>query len=281
MKTSSLILLISLFIFSSSHAANLCSQVLNDSGPTASALMKELVDTDLGFLQQVQAQNLSVEQIKNLNQDALSGLNQITQTQSRPTKSISYAEANAFIQKIWQHPVVGKDTRYQRTETSIGYCFGRATFVHLEALRLGYTKDQIRKVWVVGEMDNGIVWDFHVATAIRNQNQEWYVIDTVTGRPLSPEDWYNQFLKMSTDKKLRFFATNPEKFTKAAGSYDRIQLGLDLDKESDWYQNYFKDLMQNFPKKKRIQKDATDQEEEESKHLLRTLFRNIFWLDRS
>ncbi|MFN9069231.1 MAG: hypothetical protein ACK5V3_18555, partial [Bdellovibrionales bacterium] len=76
------------------------------------------------------------------------------------------------------HPIVGMSALAKYDPTNeIGFCFGRALFVHLELLRRGVSKDSIKKVFVVGdivEQLNGqeIRWQFHVATAVRDTQGE-------------------------------------------------------------------------------------------------------------
>ncbi len=212
---------------------------------------KALVQADLEAMQKMESSQLSPELARAENQNTLSLLRNLPlHKPAEELQPMSVQQGNKWIQDISSHSVVGRgsDGKYEQPGTSIGYCFGRAAYVHLRALKEGYKKEQIKKLWVVGPMSYGINWAFHVATAVRDGAGEWRVIDPVVGSAVTPEVWFAKFEAMSVDKKLRLYVTNPEKFTFALGKYSRLQLGLNLSSQQDWYRGYFKDLMRSFHK---------------------------------
>lgn len=167
----------------------------------------------------------------------------------QPTQKRVYAVdrdfAVATLRSINRNPIVSDYALYDyKNGLEIGFCFGRATYVHLALLRAGVNKDSIKKVWVVGPMESGgLKWQFHVATAVLSTEGQWLVMDTFSGSVMTVAEWLSFMNENSQDNKLRLYVTNPEKFSVALGKYDRVQMGLDLSAEQDWYSHYFVKLM--------------------------------------
>lgn len=210
------------------------------------------VEADLLPIQQKNASRMSVSEMQKLNEKTLNELENyepskiLVSQKGERLNSLSYAWANTVMKSIDQHPVVSsyQYSKYNNKGVEIGFCFGRATYVHIALLRMGVNKEAIKKIWAVGPMDNGLNWAFHVATAVKgDQANQWWVIDNFPGKVLEARAWFNYMKPMSTDQKLQVFITEPEKFSVSLGKYDRVQLGLDLSRQDDWYSSYFKDLM--------------------------------------
>ncbi|RZA07157.1 MAG: hypothetical protein EOP11_08455 [Proteobacteria bacterium] len=191
------------------------------------------------------------------NEETLSGL------EHAPVdpKALPFSEAQAIeAHRVLDTNIVTSErSKYEQPGTSIGYCFGRAMFVHLWALKNHYRKDQIRKIWAVGSMktwDNN--WGFHVATMIRDgATGEWRIVDSYLRAPSTPRAWIKVFQAQNKEKQnLRFYITAPEKFTPNLGKYSRTQLGLDMTREKDWYKHYFTDMMQTLKIRKKLAEDA-------------------------
>lgn len=148
---------------------------------------------------------------------------------------------------VKNHPVVGLNVqKYERGDSSLGFCFGRATYLHLLFLKLGLQKNSIEKIWALGHIlddKRSGYWQFHVATMVYTQFQGWVVLDINVGYPMTVADWMQYYQKQNDDRKIRFYYTDPSKFGPSLGRYDRIQLGLDTPVELDWYKHYFKDMM--------------------------------------
>ncbi|AGH96710.1 hypothetical protein [Pseudobdellovibrio exovorus] len=161
---------------------------------------------------------------------------------------INLADAQRVLKVISDHPVTGHMAydRYNRPDENVGFCFGRAAFTHLLLLKMGLSRDSIVKVWAVGPMRTpGVTWDFHVASAAYVNGKGWLVLDTNYDAPMKLETWFGKMQEQNRqmDRKLRLYVTEPNKFGLELGKYDRIQMGLDLNRENDWYQHYFVDMM--------------------------------------
>ncbi|MGZ3691553.1 MAG: protein-glutamine glutaminase family protein, partial [Pseudobdellovibrio sp.] len=124
----------------------------------------------------------------------------------------------------------------------IGFCFGRATTAHIEALRAGISKDQVRKVWAVGHFKTGSAeWRYHVTTIVRNTEGRWIAIDPIFDRPIPVEQWYKEMQGFDVENNMRLFSTRAERFGPDEGAkYTPGQL------KASYFNNYFKDLMEGF-----------------------------------
>lgn len=155
-------------------------------------------------------------------------------------------------ESLQSHPVASKWAleKYKQEDTDIGYCFGRATYYHLLLLRLGLSKESMRKVWVLANIQHrGSDWGHHVALTVRGVRKgEWWVIDPFLGQVLSPRDWMAQVKRYTRDPMLRLYTTEAAKFSLNLGVYDPVQMGLRLRREADWYQGFFGDLLLWFRK---------------------------------
>lgn len=160
--------------------------------------------------------------------------------------SISLESAEFLRNQILENPVVSPwSNKYDQQGVSIGYCFGRATFVHMMLLKMGVQKASIQKIWAVGSMKaGGIMWQFHVATMAYTEAKGWVVIDSNHMNPLPVREWIAHYAKQSEDGRVRFYATDASKFAFEIGKYSRVQMGLDMTSDKDWYKNYFKDMFE-------------------------------------
>lgn len=165
-----------------------------------------------------------------------------------PADAISIDQAQNLLDSINEHPVVGDKAydSYNRKGTEIGFCFGRAAYVHLALLRMGVKKDAIKKIWTVGETGGEVNWIYHVATAVRTTDGNWTVIDNFVGHLLTAQEWASEMREMTVDGKKATFITDAKRFHPGADKYTRVELGLNLTKQADFYQHYFKDLFKWF-----------------------------------
>jgi hypothetical protein len=132
--------------------------------------------------------------------------------------------------------------------SEIGYCFGRAAYVHQMLLKLGLQNESIRKVWILGPTrvaGSTMQWQFHVATAAFTAEKGWVTIDSDEVAIETIQDWYKSQLSASVDNRARIYVTSPDKFSVDLGRYDRVQMGLDVEKEDDWYRHYFVDMLKS------------------------------------
>lgn len=214
------------------------------------------LNLDLLSYQETETSSLKELQINAINQQVIDDLyatpvdRLVRTTKGYRLNGLTKAWVDQVVESINRHPVVGyyQREKYNRENVSIGFCFGRATYTHLALLKMGVNKDAIRKAWVVGTMKAGnIKWAFHVTTLVKDYStNKWWAVDSVPGQVLELKDWYAHFKKQDQKANLRLYVSSPNKFSVSLGEYSRVQMGLDLTREQDWYQHYFKDLMNWF-----------------------------------
>lgn len=194
-------------------------------------------------------QFLSNEQVQKLNQELLQALDQYTPWPSGTrAQGISWKQAQKMVSLVGDHSVLGtrSEDMYLRPGEQMGYCFGRAMYLHLLALKLGVQKDSIKKIWAVGPMSsgvNGVLWGYHVGLLVYS-HEGWLVLDANQLQVVKIENWVQKFSELSVDQRIRFYVTEAEKFGLYAGKYSRFLLGLDLSKEEDWFRHYFVDMLE-------------------------------------
>ena len=160
--------------------------------------------------------------------------------------AIDRAQAQAILEAIRKNPIVSDAgaRKYDVRGSAIGYCFGRAAFVHVELLRRGVDPKSIGKIFAIGPLTyQDSIWDFHVATVVRSTNGGWWAIDGMTDDVLKVEPWMKQVLRWSLDDEnptLRFYFADASKFQPTPGTYSDKKLYDPL------YRGYFKDLAQWF-----------------------------------
>lgn len=192
--------------------------------------------------------NKTADQVAAENQRTLSELNTFVPKQNATrAQAVPIRWAKELLSVAYNHSVVGWNARehYKRDGVEIGFCFGRAMFMHLMLLKMGVQKDSIKKIWAVGPMQtsNGITWGHHVATLVFSREQGWVAVDTNHANPMPAKDWMAHYKAQNTDGKLKFYITEPEKFGIETVKYTRVNLGLGMNRESDWYQHYFVDML--------------------------------------
>lgn len=122
----------------------------------------------------------------------------------------------------------------------VGFCFGRAMTVHLEALFVnGLHNSQIKKLWVVGDMGQ---WGFHVTAAVYSTEGKWIAVDPIKGGPMPVRDWYESMKATDRRGDLLFFETEAKRFGPTATEYRRWGL------QDPYYNEYFTDLLNHYKK---------------------------------
>jgi hypothetical protein len=211
-------------------------------------------DWDLLLQQQIDTQNANLLEIRKMNRMELERLQNYSPIiLSDRAQTIDLPTAKKLVRTVNQHPVISswQEAKYNQPGVEIGFCFGRATYFHLALLKMGLHKSAIKKIWAVGPLEEGrISWQFHVATLVKTTDGTWLALDNFTGGPVSVKDWTERMQSLNPDKTLRFYISEPDKFSVSLGSYDRLQMGLDLSPDRDWYRGYFKDLMKSFSPQK-------------------------------
>lgn len=228
-------------LFLHSASAVTCRDVLQKSAVT------DIVTDSLEDYRRNEIADLSTEQIQLKNADTLGRIEAfVPPATSLRARAMSLSEAQVLIPFVQGHEVAGREAgpRYQRENVEIGYCFGRATLMHLLLLRLGLQKESILKVWAVGPMSAGnLTWGFHVSILAYVRGQGWMALDPNEAQPQALRSWMIKFANQNSDKKLRFYITEPDRFTVDIKKYNRLQMGIGLTAEVDWYRNYFSEML--------------------------------------
>lgn len=164
----------------------------------------------------------------------------VNQDSNKP-RVISLNEAVYVVNQANRNPVVAlhMNSKYDPDNRGIGFCFGRAMFIHLYLAYAGVNRANIKKAFVVGPMSNG-GWAWHVTTIVQSQDaygrEVWLALDPVAGMVKDVKSWYEYWLNQSDDGKLRLFIADSGKFGSTAGTYDERH------KTNAFYNQYFNDM---------------------------------------
>lgn len=206
-----------------------------------------LAERDLSQVYADETTGKTRDEIAEMNANTIAGIvNEVPGRHSEVrATAITEVDAAKLLKLTLDNPVVTPmSSKYDQPGVSIGYCFGRATFIHLMLLKMGLQKSSIRKIWAVGAMKAGpLTWQFHVATMAYTETLGWVVLDTNLRKPMPVREWIARYASQNEDGRLRIYATDASKFAFQVGKYSRVQMGLDLTKDQDWYRHYFKDMM--------------------------------------
>lgn len=195
-----------------------------------------------------QIELLSNEEVQSLNRSFVETMQgYVPPANTHRAQAIDTARAQRMLDIVLDHPTIGlrNDDVYMRPNEEMGFCFGRAMYLHLLALKLGVQKESIKKIWAVGPMESdspGISWGYHVGLLIFSK-EGWIVLDPNMGRWYRIHEWIDTFSKKSQDGRIRFYATEPDKFGLYSGKYSRYILGSDLTITEDWFRHYFVDMI--------------------------------------
>jgi hypothetical protein len=165
-------------------------------------------------------------------------------------RAATQKEADSFVKKMDQHPVNGsaREAKYD-PEECFGFCFGRASLIHHEAIRRDIDPEAIRKIWAVGSLEKE-KWHFHVSTILKAKGRgTWWAADTIYRSAINVETWMDRMERSSDDGRVMFFVTDPRRFSVYSPQF---YTGLDLlgDGKSDYYNGYFRDYFEFTLKKK-------------------------------
>lgn len=234
-----------LFIGASAHAGALrCEKLFQRS--EAPALVPHA--DDLLARSSREGRQMSEAEIKRLNDEMYNSLVDYRPPEnSSRARSITMQDAQSVLDAIRSNEVTGSYGVYDQPDVSIGYCFGRASFAHLMLLKMGVQKESIFKMWAVGPMkvhgSDTLTWQFHVTPVVFTRDMGWVALDTNERRPQKISHWISKYEAQSTDKKMRFYLSDASKFGVNMDRYTRVQMGLDLARENDWYKGYFQDML--------------------------------------
>jgi len=108
---------------------------------------------------------------------------------------------------VFNHPVTSLDALPKYDPTGIiGFCFGRSMAVNLVARQMGLKKKSIKKVFIVGDLRSGEdpEWRFHVTTALKGPENQYYAIDPIMNGFMPLESWISR-VKNVWDKKRKAY----------------------------------------------------------------------------
>ncbi len=219
---------------------------------------KSLVEQDLIQVYDVEVAGKTAAEVAAMNLKTIESIHDEIPFRSTSTRGVWINEtvANRLVDLTYENPVVNPGLKKYDPKRNIGFCFGRATFIHLMLLKMGLQKNSIRKIWAIGPMNTGeITWRYHVATMAYTKKNGWLVLDTNHGAAVSAQEWIATYSKMSTDGKLRFYTSDASKLSFMIGKYSRLQLGMDINQERDYYRGYFKDMME-WVRKRKLSQDG-------------------------
>jgi hypothetical protein len=137
----------------------------------------------------------------------------IAQSSPATLKSLDRAQRQALWRAAFRHKVAGIDydeklAKYDPTGI-IGFCFGRAMAVHLLARKTGLAEENIRKLFVIGDLRSGPnpEWRFHVTTLVKGEDGHWHAIDPILRGPMRAESWVSMVQSVwDRGRKARFYA---------------------------------------------------------------------------
>lgn len=132
--------------------------------------------------------------IEGMNQKLLSALRQLPLSQSRSrTRFFSIGQLKEMHQTLSKKHELAekKHMKEVNNDREGGLCFAFATWVHIQSLINGIDKESILKIWAEGRFRSprGSIWSYHVATMIRAEDQNWWVVDAELG-VMTVDDWY-------------------------------------------------------------------------------------------
>jgi len=188
----------------------------------------------------------SLETIKAHNQKTAKALAEPAQLVApNGDNGLSFREADFFVRLIDKHPTHGrlKEKSFD-PEGCFGFCFGRATLIHNEALLRNIPSHLIKKIWAVGPSENQR-WQFHVSTLFKAESKNtWWAADPIFYQALDVRTWVLQMNSLSDDGRMMFFVTDPNRFSVYSS---RPYSAVDLlgDGQSDFYNGYFKSYLES------------------------------------
>jgi hypothetical protein len=204
--------------------------------------------TDLLLLYKKDTASLSKKEIAKKNKVLLKSFeNYVPEKIGKGVLSISFSKLKEIFSQMERTFIDVDHKQYSRDGVEIGYCFGRAYFIHMMLLKMGVQPNSIRKLWAVGNLKSRhseVPWDFHVTTVVYVEGYGWMTLDTRSLKPGPVRHWFTQYMDDAVDGRSVIYITDPQKFSVSIGRYSRLELGFNLTKENDWYQHFFVDHTQ-------------------------------------
>lgn len=166
--------------------------------------------------------------------------------------ALNFSQALDWFNAVANHPVAAQAKKpYYDPQGCMGFCFGRATAGHLEALfNKQIDPKSILKLFMVGNLKAPYgSWRYHVTPLVKALGQEgWWAADTNYTEPFPFRLWIEKMqAEYDPDGNALLFATPPQRIGPSGNSrYSPSALFL-----SD-YNNYFTDMIRGYqgrPKK--------------------------------
>lgn len=134
---------------------------------------------------------------------------------------------------------------------AIGFCFGRAAFVQSLMLAAGARQSDLAKIFAIGPLKVGpTVWTYHMATMVRDDGGNWWVVDNLFDHLMPVEEWMGMAALFDVKPSLpqvRFYVTDPRKFQPAYGAY-RLE-DFNIPALRGFFLDLFLDVPSHFPPK--------------------------------
>lgn len=215
--------------------------------------------TDLLARQRADVKAMSLSQIKEANDQLLTNLENAPPSQfPQSAPFVTFLEAQQSLASLMYNPVSSPNSmlRYDPAN-QIGFCFGRATSVHLDSLVRGLAPDSLLKLWAVGYLvppekiglsdleTVGIANQYHVTILQRtvywtgsSWAQNWLAIDPIPGQVLTARQWAAEIKRRDKKGNLRLYVTNPKRLLP-----DGDSIYSQMDFSNPQFNNYFIDLL--------------------------------------
>ncbi len=171
--------------------------------------------------------------------------------------SVSFLEARELLQLAQFHPI---SSPYMVAnwdpEGKIGFCFGRAMSVDLEARFRGLDRNSIGKAWAVGPMKLGTSeWGWHVTSLVFSKEFGWLAIDPIYNDVVPIANWVENMWQANeaamqeakyhqAPQHLRVFFTRSGRFDPSGVSEAPLGRHVQAQIKSDFYNGYFSALIE-------------------------------------
>lgn len=206
------------------------------------------MDLNMQFYQKY-VREKSDQEISALNSSMLNELNNLPYN---PKREISANEIEELFQVVKGKNVIKKScaaVNEYDPHNQVGFCFGRAMFSHLEALKFKIDKELILKFWLVGEFENAH-WNHHVAVGVRGNDKKWYIVDPLFDQIFLAEH-YLEIFNSKFGNRLALVPSSPKRFLSAKAikddnyaGYQKRHLYHDFSSLQIYWKEFFTDLLE-------------------------------------
>ena len=130
------------------------------------------------------------------------------------SKKVTRATINEIYKKLKDHNVTkfSNNSKYDK-RGDIGFCFGRAFYAHYLLRKEGAVQQDIAKVSAVGRLRYyGQLWEYHMATIVKIDKNEWWAVDTLFTELIRLEKWIklaSMFGVKKEKSQVAIFITGP------------------------------------------------------------------------